>query len=447
MAGSVGQGGVLSITGYLQDASGQPVSEKTINVYWVGNYIGTDDTDSNGVFLLPYTPSNSIGSYEVSAVFTGDQYLTSSSDNKTIAIRDTRTRLDVTVTPTTIKREDQLYITGSLYDGSDNIITDASIDIFYNNEQVLETSTSTNGDFEEAITVPKNSDLGNVKLKIHYPGTEMHAEANVEEIILVRSDTTLEITMPVKINIEQNATITISGILKDDNNEPINDMQLTILLESYSTNVTTNENGVFNHTYTIPSDLSLGTKYIKSIFDGNTIYYPSNADKQINIVQPGYIEKSQNTNIPLAIAIAIIIITLIGGIMLFKKQKTIEGPTIEEIASKAITELKTENDYKKSVINCYKQMCKWLGRKGVRKESYQTPREFAMASKDYLNMSPESLYALTQIFEKARYSKHDVSSEDRDKAISCLNEIISAPVGETPVENVENVPSREGTNA
>jgi hypothetical protein len=447
MASSVGQGDALSITGFLQDASGQALSEKTINVYWIGNYIGTDDTDSNGVFLLSYTPSNSIGSYEVSSVFTGDQYLTSSSDSKTIAIRDTRTRLDVTVTPTTIKRGDQLYIIGSLYDGSDNVITDASIDFFYNNEQVLETSTSTNGDFEETITVPKNFILGNVKLKIHYPGTEMHAEANVEEIILVRSDTTLEITMPVKINIEQNETITISGILKDDNNEPINDMSLTILLESYNADVTTNETGIFNHTYTIPSDLSLGTKYIKSVFDGNTIYYPSNADKQINIVQPGYIEKSQNTNILLAITLAIIIITLIGGIMLFKKQKTIEGPTIEEIASKTITELKTENDYKKSVINCYKQMCEWLGRKGVQKEFYQTPREFAMASKDYLNMSSESLYTLTQVFEKARYSKHDVSSEDKDKAISCLNEIISAQVEETPVENVENVVSREGTNA
>ena len=129
--------------------------------------------------------------------------------------------------------------------------------------------------------------------------------------------------------------------------------------------------------------------------------------------------------------------------MLFKKQKVEEKPTIKDIASNTIDRLRTERDTRKTVINCYKQMCDWMGNNGVKKDSYQTPREFAMASKGRLQMSPESLYSLTQIFEKARYSTHEISSDDKEKAIKCLSEIISTTV-ENPVETMQTEPLREG---
>ena len=57
----------------------------------------------------------------------------------------------------------------------------------------------------------------------------------------------------------------------------------------------------------------------------------------------------------------------------------------------------------------------------------------------------QSLYNLTQVFEKARYSKHEISSDDKDKAIKCLSEIITAPVL-NPVEGLGNEPPGEGIN-
>ena len=129
--------------------------------------------------------------------------------------------------------------------------------------------------------------------------------------------------------------------------------------------------------------------------------------------------------------------------MLFKKQKIEERPTIENIASQTIDRLKTEKDCRKTVIHCYKQMCDWMGNNGMKKNTDQTPREFAMALTGHLKMSPESLYALTQIFEKARYSNHEISSDDKEEAIKCLSEIISTTV-ESPVGNVANNSLREG---
>jgi hypothetical protein len=81
-------------------------------------------------------------------------------------------------------------------------------------------------------------------------------------------------------------------------------------------------------------------------------------------------------------------------------------------------------------------MCNWLRSRGVNKADCQTPREFAMAAKNYISISPDTLYNLTQIFEKARYSKKNISLDDRNKAIKCLNEIIAAPINmsvNTPV--------------
>ena len=113
--------------------------------------------------------------------------------------------------------------------------------------------------------------------------------------------------------------------------------------------------------------------------------------------------------------------------MIFKKKHVEVGPTIEQIASNTIKQLETGNDYRQSVINCYKQMCSWLGSRGINKIACQTPREFAMVAKDFIKISPQSLYNLTQIFEKARYSKHEITLTDRDRAIKYLNEILSAP--------------------
>ena len=87
-------------------------------------------------------------------------------------------------------------------------------------------------------------------------------------------------------------------------------------------------------------------------------------------------------------------------------------------------------------------MCNWLGRQGVNKGDFQTPREFAMATKNYLNVSPEGLYTLTQIFEKARYSKHEINVEDKDKAIKCLNEIISTTVNAPATSQVVQNPNQ-----
>ena len=430
-ANSVGIGDSLSIIGYLLDASGQPIYGKTISVYWEGTLIGQTTTGEGGLFTYPYQV-NTLGNFDLYATFEGSEYLGSSEDSQTITVKDTKTRLTTTVSPTTIHRGDQIDIKGTLYSGLNNPISNSPIDIYYDRKKVSNTTTSSKGEFDIPISAPIDSSLGNITIKCSYPGTITYAEANGYGYLMVISDTQLALTSPSEENIERNETVIIGGTLIDDIGQPVINKIVSINWTLYNTTARTDSNGIFNINFTIPSTAALGSSTISADFEGTDYYLTSQDSKQVNIksssagVQNNG-EESQITYILLAIA-AVIIIVIIGVIMLFKKQKIQEAPSIEEKAAKTIRNLKTESDHRKSVINCYKQMCNWLGNKGVAKANYQTPREFAMATKNHLKISPDTLYTLTQIFEKARYSTHNINVEDRDKAIKCLNEIIAAPV-------------------
>jgi len=424
---SVGLGDRLNITGYLVDAGGKRLTDKTIKIYWDAQEIGQTNADSNGEFNYGYTPS-SLGSFNISVIFSGETYLSASQDYKILTVKDKRTYLYITITPTTTKRGTQIKIQGNLSSESEGYLPNEIINIFYNENLTKNTTSSLQGEFQINIDVPKNSPLGNISVKARYPGDDVYAEANDEKEILVKADTKISLNSLTGKNIALNKTILISGILTDNIDQPLENYTISINWRSYKVNVTTNNSGIFGMNYTIPLTASFGSSTLSARFEGKEYYLPSESILQINIIEPGTKdEESKNTYILLAIAIGVFAI-IIGVIMLFKKHQNEEKPNIEDIATKTIIKLKTDYDHRKTVINCYKQLCEWLSSKGVRKDSYQTPREFAIAAKDYIKMSPQSLYTLTQIFEKARYSTHEIDSDDRDKAITCLKEIVSAPV-------------------
>lgn len=444
MVQSIGIGDGLDIIGSLLDASSQPLIDKVIKIYWTGSYLGQTTTDVKGEFLYAYTPS-ALGKYNVFAVFGGEEYLAASEASQSVTVKDLSTNMTLTVTPITTKRGDQLSIQGTISSKSDDTMPNTPIHIFYNDIKILETTTSSQGLFEETITIPENSSLGNISIKTHYPGTDIYAEANAEQMILVQAETQLTLFTPDNQYVEQNETIVISGTLTDNIAQPVTNVSVDLNWTFQNVTVETDLTGTFNLTYTFSTIAPIGSISITATFDGNEYYLSSQDTMQVQIVAPDSSqsgEESQNTYILLAIAVVVIIVISVGIIMLFKKRKIEEKPTIEDIATQTISRLKTEGDYRKTVIDCYKQMCDWLDQKGVKKGTYQTPREFALATRSHLKMSPGSLYELTQVFEKARYSPHEISSEDRDKAIKFLSEILSAPV-----ESVEEKElPQEGSN-
>ena len=180
-------------------------------------------------------------------------------------------------------------------------------------------------------------------------------------------------------------------------------------------------------------------QFIKVHYPGVDIYAEAYAEQTINV-------QDSAEELTIYIILGIICVIIVPLIIIlkkkFKKQRKKGGSALEKIATQTIHQLETEADYRKTVIKCYKQMCKWMKSIGIPKASYQTPREFAITAENLLEIPPESLYALTQIFEKAKYSTHEININDRDKAVSSLNEIMSDRVN-ISAENVEKTDERE----
>jgi len=458
IASSIGLGDSFEIKGKLVDNANQPLVNKPIVLKRNEIIIKTIYTKNNGEFFSTY--SDTYSDFNITASFSGDKYLGPSEDSQNVEVKDTRTNLQMDELPSSpFKRGQSVNIKGSLTQGSDNPFAGAEIKIFFGWVEISSTITSPSGDFAKTINIPQNSNLGNITIKSQYPGSISFAEAQDSDKIFVQSETNIIIDSSFKSNVEQNETINITGSFYDDNNQALSNIKLNMDWELTNTNIITNENGIFMFNYKIPINATLGQTTLTISYNGNNLYRPSETSRTINIVEMGYVEetetKDESQNIYWLILIAIgIIVTMVGIIMILKKHKIQQNQTIQDIATHTITDLKSDGNYRKSVLKCYKEMCSWLSRQGVQKGSFQTPREFAMATKNFLRISPEGLYTLTQIFEKARYSKHEIDINDRDKAIKCLNEIVANPIN-IPVmpqnpqnnQNINNNQNEMNTNS
>jgi len=418
----VGMNYSFEIKGLLTDPTDLPLNNKTIKIYWEESYIGSTLTNTEGEFILNYT-YDELGSYKVDALFEEEEYLNSSNDSKIISVKDFGAYLDVFLSEQTIKREEILTIQATLFSSLDIPIQNAEIKIYYDLEEVSTKTTDSNGTLEEKITIPAESPLGQVVIRLFFIGSDLYGGTNFEEYVTIQSDTFLLFDSLEKETYEINETILISGTLTDNYNEPIKNASIIIFLDENDTFFNTDDRGRFELNYKLTNNLSYGVHYINAIFPGLGYYLSSQDSTSFEIIEEGLL----NNNI----LIIIIIVTLlgIGGVILslFKKQQEIKRDNIslKEVALKSIDKLRNEEDFRKAILECYSDMCKWLDESGLKKDVDKTPREFASDIKKGLNVSDECLISLTKIFEKACYSDYQIDVQERDKTIECLDEILT----------------------
>ncbi|MBI5000663.1 MAG: DUF4129 domain-containing protein [Euryarchaeota archaeon] len=93
------------------------------------------------------------------------------------------------------------------------------------------------------------------------------------------------------------------------------------------------------------------------------------------------------------------------------------------IITGAIKEIEEGAGLRAAVLRCYSSMVKLFDDKGVRLRPQMTPREFEGAVRNGLKLQEESLTALTRLFEEARYSTHEITEDDRGRALECLDSV------------------------
>lgn len=130
----------------------------------------------------------------------------------------------------------------------------------------------------------------------------------------------------------------------------------------------------------------------------------------------------------------VVIIAFVGFAVIFslllsqiirRAQQAQKSDLLAEEAGQALKDIQDGKDLGNVIIRCYLQMEKIIqDEQGIEREESLTPREFErlLSAK---GIAPLHIHQLTRLFEKARYGRKTLTSEDEQNAIHCLSVIRS----------------------
>lgn len=97
----------------------------------------------------------------------------------------------------------------------------------------------------------------------------------------------------------------------------------------------------------------------------------------------------------------------------------------------AIDDLEAEPDARRAVIAAYARMVGVLTRHGLARAASETPLEYLARALGAITRRADAVTRLTALFERAKFSTHDVDAAMKSEAIAALREIrddLAAPV-------------------
>ncbi|HJM44863.1 MAG TPA: DUF4129 domain-containing protein, partial [Candidatus Poseidoniaceae archaeon] len=142
----------------------------------------------------------------------------------------------------------------------------------------------------------------------------------------------------------------------------------------------------------------------------------------------------------------IALVVLAGvGVLWYRKRKQDVLDEIASIFSYTAELLAHGDEIRESVFHCYEDLCRVLTKHGYLRRDFETVREFEMALRSALPIQENFLIELDNVFEEARYSRHEMNTQDALRAQSALEgvqgELVRMNVGkggrEDPLPEVE----------
>jgi hypothetical protein len=145
-------------------------------------------------------------------------------------------------------------------------------------------------------------------------------------------------------------------------------------------------------------------------------------------------------SIPSSYLIAVIVIVfLIVGLAIVRnvrQQKIVAGfgeaedfetkrIEVANLLDDAVSELRRGNEYRMTVLECYRRISELLEAKSSIDGKPLTAREFEKTVSTILKLETPYLSQVTNIFEIARYSRREITKDDADLAIESLSNLSS----------------------
>jgi hypothetical protein len=93
---------------------------------------------------------------------------------------------------------------------------------------------------------------------------------------------------------------------------------------------------------------------------------------------------------------------------------------LSEVLSETLDDLALERDPRRAVIRAYARMEHVLAHHGLPRAPHEAPLEYLARVLRGLNVRAEAAHALTELFERAKFSQHEIDLAMKEEAIAAL---------------------------
>lgn len=334
---------------------------------------------------------------------------------------------------------ERAFITARIVDGaSQTPLGGLNFTVYYNGIPlswgVTDASGLLNITLSDLSSFPVNS-VSN--LNVSYPGNETIGAAQFSVKIHVFDDATVTLSVPGEAVIGKPLNIGVS--VRDPNGSPVVGRIFTVYW-NMTLNIgssTTDENGNGTLTYNVPGNATEGELTIYVMVDSG-----DSAMVKISLVKEsfagGYIVAliyalqvgGSSPVLPLLIVGVLAALLLLLVYVYMSRMKTVSAKKPKLAWNfEALEELAKAGKYKEAVIQIYKMYIELINAYlKVERAPNETAREIARNAVKS-GLPPKLVNTMTQLFEKARFSKHETTSSDYKEAVKTFNEIYKEVAG------------------
>lgn len=124
------------------------------------------------------------------------------------------------------------------------------------------------------------------------------------------------------------------------------------------------------------------------------------------------------------VAIAFVLaLAAVAAYLRFTREPELGASAAEElevVLTEALDELELDPDPRRAVIQAYVRMESVLAAHGHARKPHEAPLEYLARVLRELEVRPQAAHALTELFERARFSRHEIDAAMRDEAVASL---------------------------
>lgn len=127
--------------------------------------------------------------------------------------------------------------------------------------------------------------------------------------------------------------------------------------------------------------------------------------------------------------VAIVAGLAIVGLVLYERRRRppprehTAAEELEEVLNETLEELELDPDPRRAVIQAYVRMETVLAAHGHARQPHEAPLEYLARVLRELDVRAEAAHALTELFERARFSRHEIDAAMRAEAVASLEAV------------------------